>query len=102
MSDEAIPEWELVDRLHRSLREANLNPERMADAMGRHPNTIRNYLRGRTRPNRRVLRRWAQITGVPITWLAPDADKDTLTMRYPRLRPWRTRRATSPPPSAVA
>lgn len=46
---EAPPEieWDLVDRLHKSLRLAGLKPGQMADHLDVHRNTVGGWLRGR-------------------------------------------------------
>ena len=41
----------------------------MAKILGTHPNTIRNYLTGRTEPPRSVLISWALRCDVPLEWL---------------------------------
>ena len=62
--------WDLVDRLHKALRVGNITVAQMAAELGVHRNTVGNYLRGTTPPDRRTLITWALACGVPFTWLA--------------------------------
>lgn len=56
-------------RLRLALETAAVEPEEMAEHLGVHINTVRNYVGGRRSPNRSVLRVWALRTGVPFEWL---------------------------------
>lgn len=62
-------EWDLVDRLHKSMRVAHLTGPGIAAKLDVHRNTVNNYLSGRTKPDRRTLVAWAFATGVPVEWL---------------------------------
>lgn len=64
-----VPEWDLIDRLHKSLRQAGLSATSMSVQLGMHRNTVNNYLSGKTDPDRRTLIAWAMATGVPLAWL---------------------------------
>lgn len=59
----------LVDRMHRAMRISDMSTQELADKMGVHRNSVRNYLTGRRQPNRPALIAWAFATGVPLTWL---------------------------------
>lgn len=63
------PSFELRHYMARALEEAGLTTDDMARHLNCGPTTIRNYLRGRTRPNRGVLIAWAMKCGVPVEWL---------------------------------
>lgn len=66
----SVPAFELRHRLARALEEADVSNEEMAHEIGRGVTTIRNYLRGRTIPERAVLVTWALRCGVPFDWLS--------------------------------
>lgn len=65
----AIPEWTLGDRLAKSRRSARIGQEQMADLLLRNKNTMSNWENDRTRPGPKLLARWAEITGVDLSWL---------------------------------
>jgi transcriptional regulator with XRE-family HTH domain len=76
-----IPEWDLTDRLRKSLRSSRLSVQAMADHLDVHRKTVGNYLSGATRPTTSTLRVWAMRCGVPFDWLAygieaPDSGPD--------------------------
>lgn len=64
-----VPAFELKHRLARALEQGHVTPGQMADEIGRGVTTIRNYLKGRTVPDRAVLVTWALRCGVPLEWL---------------------------------
>jgi hypothetical protein len=64
-----IPEWDIHDRLRKSLRFAGLGVGEMAEELGVDRNTVGNYINGRTRISGPALRLWAMRTGVPREWI---------------------------------
>lgn len=62
-------QFDLFDRLHKSMRVSGLSSSTLGAALGVHRNTISNYLTGRTKMDRRTLIAWAFATGVPLAWL---------------------------------
>ena len=62
-------EWDVCDRLGKSLRVSGKSNAQLADDLGIHRNTVGNYLSGRTPIDRRTLIAWAVVTGVPFKWL---------------------------------
>jgi transcriptional regulator with XRE-family HTH domain len=64
-----VLDWDLVDRLHKSLRISGVSVSKMADDLGVHRNTVTNYLSGRVAPDKRTITAWALSTGVPRLWL---------------------------------
>lgn len=52
-----------------ALEHARLNNLDMAELLDVSPNTVSNYLAGRTTPSMAVLRVWAMRTGVPLDWI---------------------------------
>src|SRR5690606_11588498 len=65
-----VPAFGLRHRLSLALDHADVSVQEMADELGVSRNTVGNYIAGRTRPHKAVLRVWALRTGVPFTWLA--------------------------------
>ncbi|UJL31712.1 helix-turn-helix transcriptional regulator [Mycolicibacterium vanbaalenii] len=64
-----MPEWDLADRLTKSLRVAGMSSQDMADYLDVHRNTISAWMNGRTPPSTQSLRLWALRTGVPYEWI---------------------------------
>jgi transcriptional regulator with XRE-family HTH domain len=64
-----IPEWDLCDRLAKSLRTADMSVGDMAEYFDVHRNTVSGWVHGRIRVDTRTLRLWAMRTGVPYEWL---------------------------------
>ena len=84
-------EFDLLDRLHKSLRISGKGSSALADELGVHRNTIANYMSGRTPIDRRTLIAWAMSTGVPLEWLEhgvtstnDDPDGASVTISYPK------------------
>ena len=64
-----VPQWDLPDRMGKSLRTANVGVQEIADYLDVHRNTVSGWLHGRIRPDVRTLRLWALRTGVLYDWL---------------------------------
>lgn len=64
-----IPQWDLADRLTKSLRVAGLSVQQMAEYLDVHRNTVSAWLNGRVEPSTQTQRLWALRTGVPYVWL---------------------------------
>ena len=62
-------QWDLADRLAKTLRVADMSASEMADHLEVHRNTVGSWLRGQTTPNAAVLRVWAIRTGAQYQWL---------------------------------
>lgn len=70
MTDHAAGlEWDLQDRLAKSLRTSNKSAVQIAADLDVHRNTVSNWLTGRIVPDRRSRIAWAMATGVPAQWL---------------------------------
>lgn len=67
--------FDLIDRLHKSLRISGKSATALAADLGVHRNTVNNYLSAKTPIDRRTLIAWALITGVPLAWLEHGADE---------------------------
>jgi len=78
MSDVLIPAWTLGDRLAKARKIAGLNTLELADRLGISRNSITNYEKGHTRPNRAVILAYESVTGVPAWWIegGDDAERD--------------------------
>lgn len=63
-------EFDLVDRLNKALRLAEIKPGDMRQVLGVSGSTMTNYLGGKSRPKDGMLRQWALRCGVPFEWLA--------------------------------
>lgn len=64
-----IPRWDLADRLRKSLREAGLGVQEIADYLGVSRYSVRNWINGHNRPSAPTIRLWAMRTGVSYGWL---------------------------------
>lgn len=71
-----VPEWDLSDRLRKSLRASSTSVQSMADYLGFTRKTVGDYLGGRVKPKTPVLRVWAMRCGVPFEWLALGIEAD--------------------------
>lgn len=73
-----VPEFDLADRMRKSLRHADLGVQGMADYLDVTRGTVGNWINGRIHPSTQTLRLWALRTGVPFKWLetgeAPTGD----------------------------
>ena len=73
-----IPQWDVADRMRKSLRNAALGVQEMADYLDVSRNTVSTWINGRIEPSVQTLRLWAFRTGVSYAWL-----KDGLTSSGP-------------------
>lgn len=65
----APPEFNLADRMRKSLREAGLGVGEMADYLGVSRSAVSNWINGRIVPTGPSLRLWALRCGVSVDWL---------------------------------
>ena len=65
------------DRLRKAREHAGLGSQQMADLLFVSRNTITRYEGDSVRITVVKLRRWAEVTGVPVGWLAGDPDPAT-------------------------
>lgn len=72
--DAAAPQWTLADRLLKARVSAELEQHDLAELTGISRQSISNYERGKYVPRRPALLAIAFATGVPLQWLAGDAD----------------------------
>jgi len=62
-------EFDLADRLRKSLRVSGVSVGSMAHSLGVSRNTVSNWINGRGRPCEAQLTVWAAITDAPAIWL---------------------------------
>ena len=62
-------EFDLADRLRKSLRVREMTVQEMADYLGLSRNTIGNWINGRSKPSRAQLIAWAGRVDAPLSWL---------------------------------
>jgi transcriptional regulator with XRE-family HTH domain len=77
-----VPQFDLRHRLGLALEKERVSRSEMAKILGTHPNTIRNYLVGRTEPPRAVLISWALRCDVPLEWLVSGNPDPPSTIWY--------------------
>jgi DNA-binding XRE family transcriptional regulator len=64
-----VPQWDVTDRLRKSLRTGKVSVQEMAQLLDVDRKTVGNYLNGRTGPSVATLRVWAMRCGVRFDWL---------------------------------
>jgi DNA-binding transcriptional regulator YiaG len=62
-------EWDVADRLRKSLRASGIGVQDMADYLGMSRNSVSNWVNGRAVPDHRTLLVWSMKTGAPLAWL---------------------------------
>lgn len=62
-------EFDLADRLRKSLRHSGFSSQQMGEYLEVSRHTVSNWLNGHTRPRPAELKMWAMRVGVPYTWL---------------------------------
>lgn len=72
-----VPAWDLADRMRKSLREADIGVQEMADYLGVGRNTVSTWINGRITPGRPVLRLWSMRCGVSYEWLNGETEINT-------------------------
>ena len=65
----AALEWDLGDRLRKSLRASGVSVGEMAQELGVSRHTVGGWINGRHRPSRAAVVVWSIRTGVPLEWL---------------------------------
>lgn len=92
------------DKLELSRRAAGFSSNRVADELGVHPNTARNYMRGKARggtdPSPEVLWQLCQMFGVSADWVLDDTQAALVGERPTQDSPTLLRELSPPPPRA--
>jgi transcriptional regulator with XRE-family HTH domain len=66
---DAVPEWDVADRMRKAMRSAGIGVQEIADYLGVARNTVSTWINGRIAPSRQTLRLWALRCGVSYDWL---------------------------------
>jgi transcriptional regulator with XRE-family HTH domain len=66
---EQAPEFDLADRMRKSLRHADIGVQEMADYLEVSRNAVGTWINGRNKPSPQTVRLWALRCGVPYEWL---------------------------------
>lgn len=67
--DHAMLQFDLSDRLRKSLHAAEIGVQEMADYLDVSRNTVSRWVNGDREPKLSTLRLWALRTGAPLDWL---------------------------------
>lgn len=68
-----VLEWDLADRMRKSLRASDIGVQEMAEYLGVSRNTVSTWINGRITPSRQTVRLWALRTGADYDWLNGEA-----------------------------
>jgi len=71
----AVPEWDIADRMRKSLRHAGIGVQQMADYLDVDRSTVSTWINGRITPSTQTLRLWALRCGVDYAWLTGKPDR---------------------------
>jgi transcriptional regulator with XRE-family HTH domain len=71
-------EFDLADRLGKSLRVAGVSIAEMAKHLELHRNNVGGYLNRRQKPSLDVIEKWAAYVGVPRAWICDGVWPDTV------------------------
>jgi transcriptional regulator with XRE-family HTH domain len=69
----SVPQFDLADRMRKSLRHAGLGVQDIAAYLGVGRSTVSNWINGRILPSVQTLRLWAMKCGVDYDWLSGGA-----------------------------
>jgi transcriptional regulator with XRE-family HTH domain len=79
--------WTMGDRMAKARKVLGLTQAEMADRLEVSRQSVVNYENDHTRPYRRTLRQWAEITGVTTEWITgPTRDNGWLSAHIPQPR----------------
>lgn len=59
----------MADRMRKTLREADVSVQDMAEYLEVSRNTVGSWINGKTRPNAASLKLWALRVGIPYEWI---------------------------------
>ena len=63
-----LPDWDVADRMRKSLRHAGLGVQEMADYLDVDRSTVSTWINGRIEPSTKTVRAWAMRTGIAYEW----------------------------------
>lgn len=78
-------EFDLADRLRKSLRESGVPVQSMAESLGVSRNTVSNWINGRGKPCDDQLKVWSAITDAPYSWLK-SGEPPSITIELPQVK----------------
>jgi transcriptional regulator with XRE-family HTH domain len=82
----SVPRWTLADKLRKARQHAGLEQDELAEQLGIARQSVSNYERGQTTPNRPIVWAWADVTGVDRAWLLGHGDETRRPLsQLPRL-----------------
>lgn len=101
----SIPEWDLADRMRKTLRASDVGVQEIADYLEVSRNTVSTWINGRIVPSTTTLKLWAIRFGVPYEWLVDGVEPTTgpthddgtaahVTSEAQVVNAWRNRQAT--------
>ena len=67
-------DFDVADRMRKSLRVSEVSVQEMAEYLGVQRNSVGRWINGHVNPSRQTLRLWALRTGVPFEWLETGRD----------------------------
>ena len=67
-----VPQWDMADRMRKSLRHADIGVQEIADYLGVARNTVSTWINGKITPGAQTLRLWSIRCGVSYDWLVDD------------------------------
>ena len=74
MTTTTVPQFDLADRLRKTLRHHDIGVHEMAAYLEVSRNTVSSWINGRNRPPAATVKLWALRCGVPYEWLAHGID----------------------------
>ena len=78
MTDTRIPTWTVGDRLRKAREAAGLRQVDLCTQLHVARATIAGWENDQHKPTFLAIERWAQITGVPVNWLAVGEEEDAV------------------------
>jgi transcriptional regulator with XRE-family HTH domain len=64
-----VPDWDIADRMRKSLRHSGMGVGEMALYLDVKRNTVSTWINGRVSPSKQTLMLWAARTGTTVAWL---------------------------------
>ena len=81
-----LPDWDVADRMRKSLRHAGISVQEMADYLDVDRSTVSTWINGRIFPASQTARLWALRTGVPYAWLCHGTAQPCIYDANPQVR----------------
>lgn len=81
-----VPEFPLSYRIRLAVELANIDIDVLAEALDVHPNTVHNYMAGRSKPKLPAIKTIAEMCRVSPEWMATGRVSDT--NQFPQGKQW--------------